>query len=211
MIKRASKNKNSLNLFLNRYFSVFIVIIVILVLVLAYFFWLQPKFKQTLTTIKSNIETQQILYDTQQKKLSSLKAISELYKKIDSGDLKKFNEIFSENYIKERLFGELEEIVTANGFILDAVNLSRPEEASPADQAAASETTRPELSPQFGQINIELTVSTIDYTGFKNLTRVLENNLRLFDLVKVDFQPSDGLANFTLATYYYKKSTLQAF
>jgi len=208
MIKRNPKNQNSLNLFLNNYFSVFIVIIVIFVFILSYFLFLRPKFNQTLSAIKDNIETQQKLYEAQQRKLSSLKTVSELYKKIDKNDLKKFNGVLSENYVKERLFGELEEIITANGFVPSSIKISRPEEGTDSGQAAAEEeaTVARQLSPRLGQINVSVAITTIDYAGFKNLLKIFENNLRLFDLLKLNFSPSSGAADLTLATYYYKKN-----
>lgn len=203
--KPRQKNQNSLNLFLNNYFSIFIVAIVIVIFLVAYFLVIRPKFVQTLSAIKANIETQQKLYETQQKKLISLKAVSELYKKIDKDDLKKFNGVLSENYVKERLFGELEEIVTANGYVLNSVKVSRPEDS--LDPGKLEESGAEDLSPRLGQIDVIISISKIDYPGFKSLTKVLENNLRLFNIVKLDFSPSDGAANFTLATYYYKKIT----
>lgn len=207
MVKTASKNQNALNLFLNSYFSIFVLFAVVIVFVLAYFFWLRPKFIQTLGAIRANVEMQQQLYEAQQKKLISLKAVSELYKKIDKEDLKKFNGVLSENYVKERLFGELEEIVYTNGFLIDSIKLSRPDEGEEGERGAAEETvTLQKLSPRIGQINVNISISTIDYTGFKNLVKIMENNLRLFDIVKLDFSPSEGMANFTLATYYYKKA-----
>lgn len=207
MVKTAPKNQNALNLFLNSYFSIFVLLVVIIVFVLAYFFWIRPKFIQTLGAIRANIEMQQQLYEAQQKKLISLKAVSELYKKIDKEDLKKFNGVLSENYVKERLFGELEEIVYTNGFLIDSIKLSRPDEGEEEGKGSSEEiVTLQKLSPNIGQINVNISISTIDYPGFKNLVKIMENNLRLFDIIKLDFSPSEGMANFTLATYYYKKA-----
>ncbi|MFA5023995.1 MAG: hypothetical protein WC523_03525 [Patescibacteria group bacterium] len=210
-LNRAPKNQNSLNLLLNNYFSVITVVIVIFVLAVAYFFWLRPKFTQTLSAIKADIEMHEKLYAAQQKKLTNLKAIAELYKKIDKNDLQKFNGLLTDNYVMERLFGELEEIVSSNSFVLDSVKLSRPEESgdggsaggATAEAAVASQA----LSPKLGQINVDVSISKIDYAGFKNLVKIFENNLRLLDIVKLDFSPSGGTANFTFATYYYKKVT----
>ena len=56
-----------------------------------------------------------------------------------------------------------------------------------------------------GVINLNLEVTAIDYTGFKNLLRTLENNLRLFDITELSFIPDENAASFVLSTYYYKK------
>jgi hypothetical protein len=161
--------------------------------------FIKPKFDATMSAIQSNIEQQQKLYTDQQKKLANLQIVSDLYKKIPSADLKKFNGVLPDSYIKERLFGELEEIISKNGFILNAVNISQEEK-----KLSAAESMAPR-SASIGTIDLQLSISAIDYTGFKNLLRLLENNLRLFDITTVSFSPGGNTANLTLSTYYYKK------
>lgn len=199
MMSRGQKNQNAMNLFLNSYFNIIMVLVVIIVLALAYFIVLQPKYDATMTAISSNIEQQQKLYLDQQKKLDNLKTVSDLYKKIPLADLKKFNGVLPDNYVRERLFGELEEIVTQNGFILNSVSISQEVKKAPTDEGAAV------VSNKIGKINIQLSLSAIDYTGFKNLLRLLENNLRLFDITNVSFSPGGNTAELTLTTYYYNK------
>ncbi len=198
-MSRGQKNQNAMNLFLNSYFNIIMVLVVIIVLALAYFIVLQPKYDATMTAISSNIEQQQKLYLDQQKKLDNLKTVSDLYKKIPLADLKKFNGVLPDNYVRERLFGELEEIVTQNGFILNSVSISQEVKKAPTDEGAAV------VSNKIGKINIQLSLSAIDYTGFKNLLRLLENNLRLFDITNVSFSPGGNTAELTLTTYYYNK------
>src|SRR5512138_2197453 len=101
MINRNPKNKNTFNLFLNRYFNILLVALVILVLALAYFFLLRPKFDKTLQAIQDNIASQQRLYLEQQNKLANLRTVAELYKKIPVADLDKFNKVLPDDYVKE--------------------------------------------------------------------------------------------------------------
>jgi len=199
MITRGQKNQNSVNLFLNSYFNIIMVVILLLFLAVAYVMFIKPKYDATMSAIQSNIEQQQKLYTDQQKKLANLEIISDLYKKIPSGDLKKFNGVLPDSYIKERLFGELEEIISKNGFILNSVNISREEKKLPTTEGM---TPR---SASIGTIDLQLSISAIDYAGFKNLLRLLENNLRLFDVTSVSFSPGGNTASLTLSTYYYKK------
>lgn len=200
-----NKNQNSTNMFLNDYFNIITVLVVIFVLVISYFIVIQPKYTETMDSIKVTLEQQQKLYNSQQIKLNNLQAVAELYKKIPAADLKKFNSVLPNNYIKERLFGELEEIITQNGFILSSIkileNKGENQPASPAEGEAAV----PAVSSNVGTINLELSISAIDYAGLKNLLRTLENNLRLFDITEVSFSPNDNSATLILSTYYYKK------
>jgi len=184
------KKMNSLNLFLNRYFNIFLVVLVIIILAAAYFLVLRPKFQETMGIIQNSLEEQQRLYVGQQKKLVNLQAITAVYKQISPEDLKKFDGILPDNYPSEALFGELEEIIEQSGFLLSAVSVSR-EEAGPS-------------SPT-GRLNINLSLGAVDYSGLKTLIRKLENNLRLFDIRDLSFSPSDETLALTITTYYYSK------
>jgi hypothetical protein len=197
MVVRDQKNQNSVNLFLNNYFNIIIVFVVILVLLISYFVVIKPKLDTTLATIQANNEQQQKLYDDQQKKLANLKIISDLYNKIPATDLQKFNGVLPDTYVQEKLFGELAEIITQNGFLLNSIAIAKSDK--PETNAAST------LSADVGVININLSLSAINYQGFKNLLKLLENNLRLFDITEVNFSPGENSASLTLATYYYKK------
>lgn len=174
------------------------VVIVIMVLLASYFLILRPKYDSTMTAISLNYEQQQRLYVNQQKKLNNLKIIADLYNKISVADLKKFDGVLPDSYVKERLFGEIDEIITTNGFILNSISIDKSEPAAPAEGAVVP-------SAKTGTLNIQLAISAIDYSGFKNLLKLLETNLRLFDITQLSFSPSGNSANLTLTTYYYNK------
>lgn len=197
MLTRDQKNQNSFNLFLNTYFNIIAVFILSLVLTGAYLIVIQPKYQKTMAAIQANIEQQQTLLIEQQKNLTSLKIVSELYNKIPAGDLEKFNEVLPNNYIKERLFGELDEVISQSGFIVQSISL----EKSSADNKEGEEVT----TEKTGTINLRLSVSAIDYAGLKRALRLLENNLRLFDIKELSFSAGGNAVDLVLATYYYNK------
>lgn len=201
MAVKPQKNKNALNLFLNTYFNIFMVFVVLLVLFFSYTLIIRPKYDDTMVAIKTNLEKQQRLYTEQSKKLNSLKIVADLYKKIPSADLDKFNGVLPDNYVKEVLFGELGEIIGENGFILNSVTINDP-------LAVKAQPGTPEVAPQAGKVgklNLQLAISAVDYAGFKNLLKLLESNLRLFDITSVNFSPGGNSADIMLTTYYYNK------
>ncbi|MHB8903573.1 MAG: hypothetical protein ACYC40_00505 [Patescibacteria group bacterium] len=198
---QAAKNKNSFNIFLNSYFNLILAIALILFLIISYFFILAPKYRSTIAAIRDSITEQQKLYNAQQKKLANFKDIAALYKKINPADLKKFNNVLSDTYVKESLFGEIEDIVNQNGFLVDQISVSFPDKKE-KDQPLKAATTTPS---NLGEIDINLFVSALDYAGFKNLVKIFETNLRLLDISQVNFSASNGAADLTLRTYYYKK------
>lgn len=194
MIIKGPKNNNKLNLFLNKYFSIFLVFLVIVILISAYFLILRPKFQATLSIIEKNLEEQQKIYFSQQRKLVNLQAINAVYKQISAEDLKKFDNILPTDYPPEALFGELEEVIKQSGFILSNVNVNK-EELLAEGEASAS----------VGRMVINLSLGAVDYSGLKSLLKKLENNLRLLDIQDIAFSPADESLNLTMATYYYKK------
>lgn len=215
MINRGPQNKNSkrqslnLDLFLSVYGHLVMVMILIVFLAASYFLILRPKFSEAKLAIQNNIDQQQKLFDDQQTKLSNLQAVASLYKKIKPADLQKFNGVLPDEYVKEKLFGEIEELITKQGLIVNTISVTKEggagaTGAKPANASPVPDNTRQDLA-SLGRINIDLSIEMINYSAFKNLLRVLENNLRLFDISAVSFAPDSETAAITLTTYYYQK------
>lgn len=196
MLTREQKNQNSLNFFLNTYFNLILIFLMIVLLAGVYIVLIKPKYQATMDAILINTEQQRILLTEQQKKLNNLKAVSEIYNKIPTTDLTKFDEVLPEAYVKERLFGELEEIISRNGFKVNSIGLDS------GDQVKKDEG---DVSGGRGKIEIDLSLAAVDYAGLKNILRLLESNLRLFDIRTISFSPSGNSVDLSLTTYYYKK------
>jgi len=205
--RQPQKNKNSVNLFLNEYFQIIIVVSLILFLALAYFIVLGPRFSIAQEAIRSNIESEKNLYANNLRKLESYRAINEVYKKMNPEDLRRFNTVLPDTYVPERLFGEIEEIVSRGGWLVGGLKIMESGEASGGAEGAALATSSLFVLPEnVSQYNLELKVTAIDYPGFQNLLRILESNLRLFDVTSVEFSPSNASAKIILTTYYYKRA-----
>jgi len=206
------KKPNNSLVFLDNYFNIILAAALILFLFLAYLVLLGPKFRATQAAISANTEEKRLLYEMTQKKLTSLKAISEIYQKINPADLQKFNSVLPDNYVRERLFGELEEIIGRGGWLVSSINISSEEtgQAAPAPLAVDEDGQPIPAAPSVldnkavGTISLHFNIAAIDYQGFKNLLRILENNLRLFDVTDVGFSSESSAATFVVTTYYYR-------
>lgn len=197
--------QNSLNNLLNKYFNLFVIIFISFLLFMSYFLILKPKVDITTAAISDNIRQQQLIYQAEQNKLLSLKASIDSYKKIDPIDSARVNSILPNDYSKEKLFGELEEIIVKNGFEPSSISLTKEGEESKVvgAGAGAGAITLAKASDKVGTINISLSIGSIDYANLKNFLGVLENNLRLFDITSVSM--GGRSATLQLVTYYYKK------
>jgi hypothetical protein len=206
MTNRNPKNNSQVNQFLTDYFNIGIAIVLVLFLFLAYLFVLYPQFLELQSNLHNSVRDTQNVYNNNRKKLANLQALNDSYKSINTADLQKFNSVLPDKYTPERLFGELEEIINRGGWTIGGIDLSVPDgPAAPAlFSALASSTPVLPNNQKLGAVNINVSVSAIDYAGLKSLLKILENNIRLFDVTSVSFSPSGNSASLVLTTYYYK-------
>lgn len=200
------QNNNNLNTFLNDYFNLVVVFIVIVLLAASYFVLIKPKFEATLVSIRDNIFQQEQFYQNQRQKLADLQAAAALYHKVDEIDINKVNAILPDEYAKEKIFGELEDILIQQGLILNSIKLSKSGESAGSEPMAAQETRILDIpnADRVGVIEVEMSISATDYASFKNLLPVLESNLQLIDVQSLDFSPADKSASLIFLTYYFK-------
>lgn len=202
------QKNNHLAVFLNEYFNVILFIAALLIFGVAYLLFIGPKFKITTMAIQDNIEAQKRLYVEQEKKLRDLKTIVKIYDEISPSDLTKFDGILPDHYIKEALFGELEEIVIQQGFLIQSVIIETDEELSDNNNQAnlplMGGTAAATSGENVGAVRVIVSLGAIDYNGLKQLLRTIETNSRLFDVQQVSFSDATESAQLELLTYYYK-------
>ena len=191
MIENNLSRQNYINSLLNSYFNLFVVIFISFLLFLSYFLILKPKVDETTNAISENISSHERLLQAEKDKLASLQEAILAYDKIDPVDLERINRILPNDYDKEALYGEIEEVIRQNGFIPTSITLTK------ADPTIAT-------SSKIGVINLDLSIAAVNYAGMKNLLTVLESNLRMLDVKSLGI--SDGSAGtLKIDTYYYKK------
>jgi len=205
---RTEANKTSpLMQVVNEHFDSLLIMAIIIVFVASYFLLIKPKYDTTIIAIKDNISQQEKLYSEQKSRLESLKTAAALYEEIklkQLGDVRKVNAVLPNEYVKERLFGEMEEIINKSGFMLSSVNISSEVAAkdSPSSAGAVGQT----LPKGVGRLSISVSIGAIDYAGLKNLLFTLENNNRLLDVENVSFDLGAKTASLEMYTYYFKPS-----
>ncbi len=201
--KNDLQDKNSLNIVLNEYFNLLTLLVLLVVFALAYFLFIGPKFELTKTAIRENIESQKKLYAEQERKLRDLKTVKEVFDNISPADLKKFNNVLPDNYIKEQLFGELEEIVVKDGFLISTMTVTSDETVD-ADGNPMPAAGAPTDNEKIGKVTVSVSIGAINYQGLKTLLKTFEANSRLFDIESVNFSESGNSAQLEFVTYYYK-------
>ncbi len=199
-------SRNDLNSFLNANFNLVIVFLVIIVLVASYFFLIKPKFELTLVAIRDNTAQQEQFYQNQRQKLADLQAAANLYRQVSEADIKKVNTILPNEYAKERLFGELEDVLLQQGLILNNIKLTKSGEDVGGEPMAAKDGRVLDIpnADRVGTIRAEVSLSSTDYAALRNLLPVLENHLQLIDIQSLDFSAAAKTVNLVFLTYYFK-------
>ncbi len=192
MSEKKKTRQEEVNIFLNEYFALLSFIVAILVFILLYSFIISPKLTQTKMVIKSNIGAQEKLFEEQKLRLKELQTIYNVYSKIPVSDLDTFNQVLPNNYVKESLFGELEEITSRSGYILESLDIN--------DQGPTS------ISATIGAIEGVANISGLDYRNLKKFIQDLEKSSRLIDVQGISYSVEGESLELTFLTYYYKAS-----
>ena len=185
---------------LKRYFSLIIILLVVLTLSLSYYFLISPKLTKAVSEIQDSIIFQENIYKVQRGRLSQMQASLDFYRQISEEDLALLDSLLPEAYPKEKLFGEIEDLVILNGFILSGLSIS---EIS-SSQVNIDDENEVEEESKLVILAINFTINSIDYTAMKNFLSVLENHLPIMDIVSLNFSPSSQSLDLTIHTYYFK-------
>lgn len=191
------------NKFFSTYFNWVIAGIVVTIFASGFFFLLWPKYTQAVNFV--NTTNQQQLDDTSSKQveLDKINKLISTYNGIDQKYVDKINAISPHIQNKEELFSELNYLVSVNQLSLQSISLKTDEEykdqglvAAPPQQKAIGNTLE--------QVSISMTVQGTTYESFKNFLSSIENNLRLMDIISVDFSPGGEQTTLQMTTYYSK-------
>lgn len=200
----ALAQKNKRNTLLNRYFNLGVIVLAIFLLLLAYILILRPKTDEVVLSAQETISSQQRLFQAEQTRLDRLTAAVEAYNQINPVDIERVDNILPSDYDKEALFGEVEELINNQGFILTSLVIKKDTDKVEDVSATEEEVPiLPEVSENIGTISLQLEIAAIDYAGLKNLLISLEKNLKFLEVANISLS-GDYAASLTLVTYYYK-------
>ncbi len=178
---------------LTKYFSLIIFFLIILVLAIFYFILIEPKLQTTVAQIQEGIRFQENVYNVERRTLAQMQDNLNFYREMKADDLALLAEVIPNPYPKEKLFGEIEDIVLQHGFTLTSLSIA---DRGSTDRAG-------ETSQKRQLINISLELAGIDYIAMKRFLPILENHLPLMDIVYLNFSPDGENLSLTINTYYF--------
>lgn len=199
------KKRQYINDLLNKYFKWLVVVIVILMLVGGYFWVIKPKYQQTLDSIKTELKLKKQSYLSKKEKMKKVNKLASVYNDMGHQKIERINTFLPTGRDYEQLFTEMDSLVSQNGMILNMMSISAGGEKSRQDQTGqqGENSLQRDLPSEVKTVKMNLEVTGTDYSGLKSLISSMENNLRLMDVVEVNFSPNKKTVQLVVWTYYF--------
>lgn len=206
---KEEQTKQKINALLIKHFKWLVILFILVELALGYFLLLKPKYEATAQSARNSQLGKEQEYLERREYLEKLKNLVAVFQSVKSSEIKKIDYILKKKDVPEELFSQAEAIVKKNGLLLKSLKIESGGEESKDSSRKVSRTTEEKtgvaLPPEIGKTKATLEVLGVDYFGLKSLLVSIENNLRLMDVVNVDFSPEGSSAQLTFYTYYLKE------
>lgn len=183
-----------------------VILIFIVILAGGYFLLLQPKFA-TIKGEESAIKEKEAEISSLSDKIKQLEKMKDRYEEIDKIDLDKIDSILPDTPGKDKLLSEMENLILKNGLLLTALQIEEVKEtkkiANPEGGAGVPE--KKDKLANVGKIKISLDLAGTNYDSLKKILKAIENNLRLLDVAKIQFNPESNKTSLEVFAYYLIK------
>lgn len=221
--ERASTNrriKNKINSFLNKNFQYFSFLLLFLVFLFSFKFILLPKYEKAVITSNEVLEAKNRIFEKEYRELVSYRKNIEVFESIDKGEIDKIGKMIPRNTSREDVFMEFAYFLMKNNFNIKSLNVSDPLETSTPERIsrramALAPDSNSELDSKISQRIYSLPnnisswlvkaeVSAVNYIDLKYLLDIIENNLKITDIINLDFDPTSKTVSFDALVYYFK-------
>lgn len=195
--KSAAVLKIKTNKFLINYFNYLILALGAIITAAGLFILVYPKYQQISKTNKEIRKNFLAGYETRSDYLNSVRDLKKSYQSITDGDKAKIDAMAPNQGDAGAIITEIESIVASNGAILNSIRIE------PVGSGGGTEAGIFNQPPTgAGLVKIEVKLSAVDYQVLKNIIKTFENNLRLFDIAKINFNVSGSQALLNIYSYY---------
>lgn len=208
-VEQKIRLKHQLNDFFIKYFNLLVLFLIIIILSSGYLLIIKPKYKQTALKNQLEVKDLEIEYINRQKYLDKLKKVKEVYESIKTEDREKIEAVIPTSADVEQLITEIESMAIKNGLILASLSVKPESDQTIGQSKLNSEDSRSSLKEEklpanILKVKISMKLLGVDYSALKNISKTIENNLRLMDLKKIDYNPTEGKLVLDILTYYLK-------
>lgn len=204
--EKRKQSEYKVNIFLVHYFKWLVLGAVVIIWAGSFFLVIQPKYKRINVDIKMVGEDKKMELAEKERELNKLIGLEEAYKEVEKENINKIKMMLSDEGKENNLMSQLESLVSKNGLLLSSLQIEKAA-AESARSAGGGESGKAEsgLLREIGKVRIKMDLVGTDYVGLKNIIAALENNIRLIDIVKLNFFPEEGKTSLEAVAYYFKK------
>lgn len=156
------------------------------VLLSGYFLLIRPKVSE-LRTAYSLLNQKSQEFETEKNYAQQLDGLQKDFAAVDPNNIEKLNKAIPEkdDFNDGVLMKQLESLVLQNGLVLTSLQISKAELVGSINSEA-----------------ISLMISGVDYESLRKFLASLEDNLNIFDVEKINFDPSAKSLSLVIRTYY---------
>jgi Tfp pilus assembly protein PilO len=165
-----------------------IVILIAAIFLTAGYFLIWPEY-QKLSDDKSRLTTQKESLNNQNYTLTSLKKLLANYDALGAEDKEKIVKMLPQKVDEPGLFTLLEMLAEKNKMVVLAVDISEKEPSAELKNFGIKE------------VHLAINLAGGEYTDLKNFLGDLENNLRLMDVLSLNYTPEAGSTILNIRTY----------
>jgi hypothetical protein len=184
---------------------------------IGFFFFIQGANKE-LGMVRADLTVKQQEAEQLIGRLDNFLVLNKLYESLDEKTVAKVKQVLPAAPDLPDLMINLDTLVKNNGFSLTSIDFQivndKGEEVFRAQNAETARVTNAEVGQNLTEngttqinkelkiINISIDIKGSSYGGLKNLISQLENNLRLFDVLKFGFSGDSNSLKIDLRAYY---------
>lgn len=202
--------KQRVNNFLIGYFNYLALFLAFIILAAGLFLFIYPRYQEMAKgdeTARKNLQTE---HEAKYSYLSSIRGLKNLYQQVGAEERKKIVEMVPADNKVINLIPEIESIVLKNGAVLNSIKIEEGLKSTVKSKTTVESGEKPEqpagifeqLPAGVGLARIDVILSSVNYQVLKNLLKTFENNLRLMDIAKIDFNVQENKAVFAIFSYY---------
>lgn len=183
---------------LYNYFWIVNLLVIIAIFSVGFLFFLMPKYIEISNGAQAKQLNEEL--ESNSKYFQELKAIGKMYEAVNRKDIDRINKIVNYTNEKASLISEFNAITNKYGAsVIPEIQVMEP---AFSPEALSSNKRSGELWKAKKITKTRLTITNVSYNNLINVIKIMENNLRIMDIVKVDYNPQDnGTAILEVLTY----------
>lgn len=202
--------KQKINNFLIVYFGYLSLALALIIFAVGLLLFIYPQYQQSIKSNETAKKRQQEEYKARADYLISIGALKNSYQFISTADRKKIETMVPVGNQAISLIPEIESIALKNGVVLNDIKIVEDLKGQPKRRVNLESGEKPssaagifeKLPAGIGLTEIEVNLSSIDYSVLKNLLKALENNLWLLDISNINYDVLGKKVSFTIYSYY---------